>query len=163
MYNPDFYEEEISELNDEKINTIFGTIGVEPAVPKKGRIKTISESAKTELLKNAVIDCPKQWRQEYAKLIVDYHDVISKDSFDLGWTDVISHKIHMRDQVPSHSRQFRVPFERERTQVHRQIVEEGCHRGFEVALQFGHFLHGEEGAAGRGPEGAEATKMCTRL
>jgi hypothetical protein len=60
MYNPDFYEEEISKLNDEKINAIFGTIGVEPAVPKKGRIKLISESAKTELLKNAVIDCPRQ-------------------------------------------------------------------------------------------------------
>jgi hypothetical protein len=43
MYNPDFYEEEISELNNEKINAIFGTIGVEPAVPKKGRIKPISE------------------------------------------------------------------------------------------------------------------------
>jgi hypothetical protein len=38
MYNPDFYEEEISELNDKKINSIFGTLGVEPAVPKKGRI-----------------------------------------------------------------------------------------------------------------------------
>jgi hypothetical protein len=122
MYNPDFYEEEISELNDEKINAIFGTIGVEPAVPKKGRIKPISESAKTELLKNAVIDCPKQWRQEYEKLIVDYHDVISKDPFNLGWTDVISHKIHMRDQVPSHSMQFRVPFEHKRT-LHKYVDE----------------------------------------
>jgi hypothetical protein len=120
MYNPDFYEVEISELNDEKINTIFGTIRVEPAVPKKGRTKPISKSAKTELLKNRVIDCPKQWRQEYEKLIVDYHDVISKDPFDLGWTDVISHKIHMRYQVPSHSRQFRVPFEHERT-LHKYI------------------------------------------
>jgi hypothetical protein len=122
MYNPDFYEVEISKLNNEKINTIFGTIGVEPIVPKKGRIKPISESAKTELLKNAVIDCPNQWRQEYEKLIVDYHDVISKDPFDLGWTDVISHKIHMRDQVPSHSRQFRVPFQHERT-LHKYIDE----------------------------------------
>jgi hypothetical protein len=69
-----------------------------------------------------VIDCPKQWRQEYEKLIVDYHDVISKDPFDLGWTDVISHKIHMRDQVPSHSRQFRVPFEHKRT-LHKYIDE----------------------------------------
>jgi hypothetical protein len=111
----DFYEEEISELNKEKINAIFSTIGVEPAVPKKGRIRPILGSAKTELLKNAVIDCPKQWIQEYEKLIVDYHDLISKDPFDLGWTYVISHKIHMRDQVPSHSRQFRVPFEHERT------------------------------------------------
>jgi hypothetical protein len=115
-------KKKISELNDEKINTIFGTIGVEPAVPKKGRIKPISESAKSELLKNAVIDCPKQWRQEYEKLIMDYHEVISKDPFDLGWTDVISHKIRMRDQVPSHSRQFRVPFEHERT-LHKYINE----------------------------------------
>jgi hypothetical protein len=104
MYNPDFYEEEISELNEEKVNAIFGTIRVEPAVPKKGRIKPVSESAKTKLLKNAVIDCPKQWRQQYEKLIVDYQDVISKDPFNLSWTDVISHKIHMKDQVPSHSR-----------------------------------------------------------
>jgi hypothetical protein len=122
MYNPYFCEENISKHNNEKINAIFGTIGVEPAVPKKGRIKPISEYVKTELHKNVLIDCLNLWRHEYEKLIVDYHDVISKDPFDLGWTDVISHKIHMKDQVPSHSRQFRVPFQHKRT-LHKYIDE----------------------------------------
>jgi hypothetical protein len=71
----------------------------------------------------------------------------------------------MRDQVPSHSRQFRVPFEHERT-LHKymdELLKKGAIEVLKVALQFGHFLRGEEGAAGSGPKGAEATKMCSRL
>ena len=44
-----------------------------------------------------------------------YHDVVSKDKFDLGRASVIQHKIKMRDTQPLHARQFRIPFAHEET------------------------------------------------
>jgi hypothetical protein len=42
-----------------------------------------------------------------------YHNVCSKDKFDLGCTDVIEHSIVMEDERPVFQRQFRVPFAHE--------------------------------------------------
>jgi hypothetical protein len=46
---------------------------------------------------------------------MQYHNVISKDKFDLGRASVIKHKIKMRDGQPLHARQFRIPFAYEET------------------------------------------------
>jgi hypothetical protein len=46
---------------------------------------------------------------------MQYHDVISKDKFDLGRASVIKHKIKMRDGQPLHARQFRIPFAHKET------------------------------------------------
>jgi transposase InsO family protein/ribonuclease HI len=48
--------------------------------------------------------------------------VCSKDKFDLGFTDVIKHSIRMKNDVPLHSRQFRVPFEHEKM-LHEYVDE----------------------------------------
>jgi hypothetical protein len=42
-----------------------------------------------------------------------YHDILSKDKFDLGCVDVIKHSIVMEDERPVHQTQFRVPFAHE--------------------------------------------------
>ena len=49
-------------------------------------------------------------------MLYRYHDVISKGKFDLGWTDVVEHKIELNDDGPVHIRQFRIPLE------HRQTI-----------------------------------------
>ena len=49
-------------------------------------------------------------------MLYRYHDVISKGRFDLGWTDVVEHKIDLTDDDPVHIRQFRIPLE------HRQTI-----------------------------------------
>ena len=36
------------------------------------------------------------------KLIGDYHDVFSKDEYDLGYTDKISHRIKLKHSKPIH-------------------------------------------------------------
>jgi hypothetical protein len=46
---------------------------------------------------------------------MQYHDVISKDKYDLGRASVIKHKIKMRDGQPLHARQFRIPFAHKET------------------------------------------------
>jgi hypothetical protein len=42
-----------------------------------------------------------------------YHDVCSKDKFNLGCANVIEHSIVIEDERPVHQRQFRVPFAHE--------------------------------------------------
>jgi hypothetical protein len=49
---------------------------------------------------------------------MQYHDVISKDKYDLGRASVIKDKIKMRDGQPLHARQFRIPFAHEETIFH---------------------------------------------
>ena len=49
-------------------------------------------------------------------LLLDYHDVCSKSSFDLGFTDVVQHKVTLTSEDPIHVHQFRIPFE------HRQTI-----------------------------------------
>ena len=52
------------------------------------------------------IQAPDPWVTTYRKLLYRYHDVISKGKFDLGWTDVVEHKIDLTDEDPVHIRQF---------------------------------------------------------
>jgi hypothetical protein len=67
---------------------------------------------------------------------MQYHDVISKDKFDLGRALVIKHKIKMRDGQPLHARQFRIPFAHEETIF--DYVDELLRRGaIEVSLRSG--------------------------
>jgi hypothetical protein len=51
-------------------------------------------------------------------LMLWYHNVLSKDKFDLGCADVIENSIVMEDKRPVHRRQFRVPF------AHKEVLYE---------------------------------------
>ena len=55
------------------------------------------------------IQARDSWATTYRPLLYKYHDVISKRKFDLGWTDVVEHKIDLTDDDP-------VPLE------HRQTI-----------------------------------------
>ena len=104
---------EIALLDDVCVNSIFGQIGQEPQDPKRGRTHPLSKREEIELKKRLQIQCPQKWKNKYEQLLLTYHDVCSKNKFDLGYADVIQHKIVMKDEIPVHHRQFRVPFEHE--------------------------------------------------
>jgi hypothetical protein len=122
IHNPEYYGETVSPLNEETIASIFGEIGEEPKEPQRGQLEKQSKEEKENLEKKLRIGAEGPWRQKYLDLIMRYHDVISKDKFDLGHADIIKHSIRMGDQVPSHSRQFRIPFEHE-TVIHEYVDE----------------------------------------
>ena len=42
--------------------------------------------------------------------MVKYHDVFSKDDYDLGWTDKVSHRIKLKHNKPIFTKQFKIPF-----------------------------------------------------
>ena len=107
------YFDSIEPMNDESIASIFGSIGEEPVEPKTGKIKQMTKQEETKLRETLQIKVEEPWRQKYEDLLLKYHDVCSKDKFDLGKASVIKHKIIMTDEQPSHSRQFRIPFAHE--------------------------------------------------
>ena len=61
-------------------------------------------------------------------MIHRYHDVVSKGKFDLGWTDVVEHKIELSDDDPVHIRQFRIPLEHRQTIYDwvDELLKKGC-------------------------------------
>jgi hypothetical protein len=107
-------DREIYKLNDESVNTIFGNIGKVLADPKWGAGPPIDPKEKKVLKERLQVLAEEPWRQQYIDLMLRYHDVCSKDKFDLGCADVIEHSIVMEDERPVRQRQFRVPFEARR-------------------------------------------------
>lgn len=127
FHKPAFYGEEITPLTEEFIESMFGDIGKEPKEPTAGKTKDIKEDDKKELIAKFKIEATGEWRQKYIDLLLRYHDTISRSKFDLGWTDVIQHKINMQHEIPIHSRQFRVPYEHEA--MLKEYVEELLRKG----------------------------------
>jgi transposase InsO family protein len=128
MRNPEYFEEEISDLNEETVNAVFGNIGEEPKEPKQGESEErITPEERRTLEQRVQVRAQGEFRARYLRLIMQYHDVCSKTKFDLGFTDVIKHSIRMENDVPIHSRQFRVPFEHE--QMLHDYVDELLKKG----------------------------------
>jgi hypothetical protein len=96
----------IHKLNDESVNTIFGNIGKVPDDPKWGGGPPLEPKEKKVLKERLQVLTEEPWRQQYLDLVLRYHDILSKDKFDLGCGDVIEHSIVMEDERPVHQRQF---------------------------------------------------------
>ena len=82
----------------------------------KRQIREPTKEVLTFLDESINIQAPDPWATTYREMLYRYHDVISKGKFNLGWTDVVEHKIELSDDDPVHIRQFRIPLE------HRQTI-----------------------------------------
>jgi hypothetical protein len=113
--NPEESGEELVPLNGEVVASIFGEIEKDPKEPERGQTHSTDPKQAKELEERLQIHATGPVRTRYRELIMQYHDVISKDKFDLGRASVIKHKIKMRTGQPLHARQFRIPFAHEET------------------------------------------------
>lgn len=125
--NPAAHQDDLQPLDDQAIATIFGDIGKDPKDPRRGLVESLTETEKKTLRERLQVKATGQWKKDYEDLLLLYHDVCSKDKYDLGWADVITHKIVMPDDLPVHKRQFRVPFNYE--QVLFKYVDELLKQG----------------------------------
>jgi len=57
-------------------------------------------------------------RQSYLDLALEYHDVFSGPDRDMGFSDLISNTVHLKEAKPIHNKQFPIPW------AHRKFVEE---------------------------------------
>ena len=64
------------------------------------------------------IKCPPEYRKRYEDLLAKYHDVFSKDEYDLGWMEKVSHRIKLKHDKPIYTKQFKIPF------AHQESIHE---------------------------------------
>ena len=66
--------------------------------------------AAREFLETINLKCPPEQRLRYQKLFLEYHDVFSKNEYDLGWTDKVSHRINLEHKTTVRSIQNNLKF-----------------------------------------------------
>ena len=71
-----------------------------------------------KFLEKIDLRCPAEYRTKYNQLFLKYHDVFSKNEYDLGWTDKVSHRIKLQHDRPIHTKQFKIPL------PHQEIIQE---------------------------------------
>ena len=113
MRNPEMTMETITPLNKDTIASIMGEIGKDPPEPQRGQIVPISDQERADLRQRLHVKATGVWKTRLEDLMIRYHDVCSKNKYDLGRAEVIKHSIRMQDDVPTHSRQFRIPLQHE--------------------------------------------------
>jgi transposase InsO family protein len=57
-------------------------------------------------------------QERYMAVILRNHDVFSRDKFDIGRTDILSHSVQLKDEEPVYVKQFRIP------DTHRSVLVE---------------------------------------
>ena len=83
------------QLDETTLAEIFDNPDGEPEDPPRGAIQEPSTAELSFLDESINIQAPDPWASTYRESLYRYHDVISKGKFDLGWTDVVEHKIDL--------------------------------------------------------------------
>ena len=78
----------------------------------------MTEKQRKDFIARLNIKCLPKYRKAYEELMVKYHDVFSKDDYDLGWTDKVSHRIKLKHNKPIFTKQFKIPF------AHQQSIHD---------------------------------------
>jgi hypothetical protein len=60
-------------------------------------------------VENIKLQVPEQYQQQYLKLLLQNHEAISQDKFDLGRTDTLMHEITLKTEEPIYIKQFKIP------------------------------------------------------
>jgi hypothetical protein len=104
--------------SDEEVAAVtLSTLGDAPEPQGGDAEKKLSAEEEKDFRSKLQIKCHSQeWKDKYENLCVQFHDVFSKDKFDLGRCDVIKHSVKMKDDTPVHQRQFTIPI------AHRQTI-----------------------------------------
>ena len=89
---------------DAEVGAVFGQIKDSSKQPRRGRIAPLTPEDQKKMLDEMRISAPEEYRQSYVDLILKYHDVCSKNPFDLGRTDVIQHSLRLTSKDPIHVR-----------------------------------------------------------
>ena len=71
-----------------------------------------------KFLERITLKCPPEYRVKYHQLFLKYHHIFSKNEYDLGWTDKVSHRITLEHDRPINTKQFKIPM------PHQEIIQE---------------------------------------
>jgi hypothetical protein len=68
--------------------------------------ETLSAKKKQFIVESVKLNVPEQYQQQYLKLLLQNHEAVSQDKFDLGRTDTLMYKIALQTEEPIYIKQF---------------------------------------------------------
>ena len=105
------------ELNPEFVNSLnkeeFKAKMTKPL--SEAKRKFIKETAKLETV-------PEKYRGRYLQLLLEYHEAISQNKFDLGRSETLMHDIALKSEEPVYVKQFKIP-DAHREEVEKHVAE----------------------------------------
>jgi hypothetical protein len=84
--------------------------------------ETLSAKKKQFILQNVKLNVPEQYQQQYLKLLLQNHEAVSQDRFDLGRTDTLMDEIALKTEEPIDVKQFKIP-DAHWKEVERHVLE----------------------------------------
>ena len=86
---------------------------IKPSPPSKEKWEKIEAAVGKQ-------EITEEQKQTLRELLLRFHDVVAKDKRDLGWTDVIPHKLELKDPAcnPAFTRQHPIP------DAHQQFIND---------------------------------------
>ena len=83
-----------------------------------GRQRPTLTKEKENFIRTKVnLRCPQEWREKYVQLLLELHEAVAGNDFDIGECDLITHKVRLKNQEPIHTKQYRIPF------AHQEFLE----------------------------------------
>jgi Reverse transcriptase (RNA-dependent DNA polymerase) len=68
------------------------------------------------------LNVPEQYQQCYLQILLQNHEAVSQDKFDLGRTDTLMHEITLKTEEPIYVKQFKI-LDAHRKEVERHVLE----------------------------------------
>ena len=92
-------------------NTVVSTLEPLAPLPKQQKShEEVKDDSIIEDMMSKVDKCvPSHIREQLKQMLERYSNVFSKDEWDLGWTDIVTHKIDVGDNKPIRQRMRRYP------------------------------------------------------
>ena len=73
-------------------------------------------------MESVKLHVPKQYQQQCLKLLLQNHEAVSQDKFNLGRTDTLMHEIALKTEEPIYIKQFRIP-DAHQKEVERHVLK----------------------------------------
>ncbi len=89
--------------------------------------KVLSAKKKQFIIENAKLQVPEQFQQQYLKLLLQNHEAIRQDKFDLGRTDTLMHEIALKTTEPIYIKQFKIPDVQRSQKTCARMAKAWCH------------------------------------
>jgi len=95
---------------------------------KKKPVPHLSEDREKEIKLKLRMNVPEDYLEAYQKLVFKYHDVFSKDKYDLGRAKGFTHKIHLKNNDPVFVKQFKIP------DMHQTVIKQQIHEWLKMGI-----------------------------
>ena len=95
--------------------SVIKAITHSPIVPRE----TLSPGKKEYLESSVRICAPDNFKNAYHSLMLEFHDIFAENKDDIGHTDLVTHRIHLKNpnQPPIYKKQFPVPW------AHQEFIQ----------------------------------------